>query len=77
MAAKNWTYPLFPLLALASAPSLKARYNIAPGDAVGIVRITSGFDGPESKKDQPAAADGITPPLSYTLAAIRGTEGNQ
>ena len=37
-------------LGLASVPSLKARYNIAPGDAVGIVRITSGFDGPESKK---------------------------
>ena len=29
---------------LASAPSLKARYNIAPGDAVGVVRIPPKYD---------------------------------
>ncbi|MFQ5931167.1 MAG: SOS response-associated peptidase [Nitrospiraceae bacterium] len=29
---------------LAAAPPLKARYNIAPSDAVGIIRIPSGYD---------------------------------
>ncbi len=29
---------------LASAPSVKARYNIAPSDAVGVIRIPPGYD---------------------------------